>query len=69
VLFARVWFRHKARTFVAFSCEALAILASVCFHDDSNASTEEVRMKKTHSTNRLMLCAATAAAGNRALLD
>jgi hypothetical protein len=50
--------------------EALAILASVCFHDDSNASTEEVHMKKTHSTNRqmLMLCA-TAAAGNRALLD
>jgi hypothetical protein len=35
-----------------------------------NASTEEVHMKKIHSTNRqmLMLCAATAA-GNRALLD
>jgi hypothetical protein len=48
----------------------LAILASVCFHDVSNASTEEVHMKKAHSTNRqmLMLCA-PAAAGNRALLD
>jgi hypothetical protein len=48
----------------------LAIVASVCFHVDSNASTEEVHMKKNHSTNRqmLMLCT-TAAAGNRALLD
>ncbi|HWF17368.1 MAG TPA: hypothetical protein VG244_14380 [Acidimicrobiales bacterium] len=48
--------------------EVLAILASVCFHDDSNASTEEVHMK-IHSTNRqmLMLCA-IAAAGTRALL-
>jgi hypothetical protein len=36
-----------------------------------NASTEEVHMKKIHSTNRqmLMLCAAATAAGNRALLD
>jgi hypothetical protein len=48
--------------------EALAILASMCFHDDSDASTEEVHMK-IHSTNgrKPMLCA-TAAAGNRALL-
>jgi len=37
-------------------------LASVCFHDDSNASTEEVHMK-IHSTKRElpMLCAAAAA--------
>jgi len=58
------------RTFIAFLYEALAIVASVCFHDDSNASTEEVHMKKTNSTNRqmLMLCA-PAAADNRALLD
>jgi len=36
-------------------------LASVCFHDDSNASTEEVHMK-IHSTKRElpMLCAAAA---------
>jgi hypothetical protein len=62
--------RHESRTFIAFSFEVLAILASVCFHNDSNASTEEVHMKKAHSTNRqmLMLCATTAA-GNRALLD
>jgi hypothetical protein len=41
----------------------------MCFHDDSNASTEEVHMK-IHSTNRqmLMLCATAAAADNRALL-
>jgi hypothetical protein len=46
-------------------------LASVCFYDVSNASTEEVHMKQTHSTNRLMLIllCAPAAAGNRALLD
>jgi hypothetical protein len=45
-------------------------LASVCFHDLSNASTEEVHMKKAHSTNRLMLMlCAKAAAGDRALLD
>ena len=56
------------RTFIAFLFEGLAILASVCFHDDSNASTEEVHMR-IHSTNHQMpmLCAA-AAAGNRALL-
>jgi hypothetical protein len=47
----------------------LAISASVCFHDDSNASPEEVRMK-IHLTNRQkpMLCTA-AAADKRALLD
>jgi hypothetical protein len=45
----------------------LAILASICFHDDSNASNEEVHME-IHSTNRQkpMLCTA-AAAGNHAL--
>ena len=53
--------RTAWRTFVAFSCKALAISASVCFHDASDASTEEVHMK-THSTNRQMLkpCAAVA---------
>jgi hypothetical protein len=61
--------RHESRTFIAFSFEALAILASVCFHDDSNASTEEVHMKKAHSTNRQMLMLCAAAAGNHALLD
>jgi hypothetical protein len=56
------------RTFIAFWFEVLAIMASICFHDDSNASTEEVHMK-IHSTNRQMpmLCA-SAAAGNRTLL-
>jgi hypothetical protein len=49
--------------------EVLAIRAPVCFHDDSNASTEEVHMKKAHSTNRQMLMLCAAAAGNRALLD
>jgi hypothetical protein len=48
--------------------EALAILVSVCFHDGSNASTEEVHMK-IRLTNRQkpMLCA-DAAADTRALL-
>jgi hypothetical protein len=47
--------------------EVLAICAPVCFHDDSNASTEEVHM--IHSTNRQMpkLCA-HAAADHPALL-
>ena len=59
---------RRRRTFIAFLFEALAILASICFHGDSNASTEEVHMK-IHSTNRQkpMLCA-TAAAGMRTLL-
>jgi hypothetical protein len=50
------------------SFEALAISASACFHDGSNASTEEVHMK-IHLTNRQksMLCA-TAAADTRTLL-
>ncbi len=57
------------RTFIAFSLEALAILRSMCFHNASIAISEEVHMK-IHSTKRQMpmLCA-TAAAGNRALLD
>jgi hypothetical protein len=70
--FPRSGSRRASRTFIAFSFEGLAISASVCFHDVSNASTEEVHMKQAHSTNRLslmlMLCA-PAAAGNRALLD
>ncbi len=58
----------QRRTFIAFSSEPLANLAPICFHDDSNASTEEVHMK-IHPTNRQMpmLCAA-AAADTRALL-
>jgi hypothetical protein len=50
---------RRRRTFIAFSLEALAILAPACFHDDSNANTGEVHMK-IHSTNRQMpmLCAA-----------
>ena len=57
------------RTFIAFSFEALAICTAVCFHDHSNASTEEVHMN-IHSTNRQMpkLCADAAAADLRALL-
>ena len=60
---------NASRTFVAFSYNALAISASVCFHDDSDASTEEVHMK-IHSTNRQMpkLCA-DAAADTHTLLD
>jgi hypothetical protein len=59
---------NRGRTFVALSRKALAISASVCFHDASDASTEEVHMK-THPTNRQMPkpCAA-AVAGHRALL-
>jgi hypothetical protein len=59
---------RRRRTFVAFCLKALAICESVCFHDHSNASTEEVHMK-IHSTNRQqsMLCA-SAAVGDRALL-
>ena len=58
---------RQPRTFIAFLFAALAIFASICFHDDSNASTEEVHMK-IRSTNRQkpMLCAA--AAGSHALL-
>ncbi|HEY1653191.1 MAG TPA: hypothetical protein VGG09_15000 [Acidimicrobiales bacterium] len=61
-------FATKSRRFIAFLFEALAILSSLCFHDGSNASTEEVHMK-IHSTKRQMpmVCAA-AAAGHRALL-
>jgi hypothetical protein len=61
--------KRPGRRFIAFSFELLAILVWICFHDDSNASTEEVHMKN-HSTNRqmLMLCATAAAADNRALL-
>jgi|ERR1700722_11188873 len=74
--FPNVLYRNEAvdkrpgRTFIAFSFEQLAILVWVCFHDDSNASTEEVHMKIL-STNRQMpmLCAtaAASAADNRAL--
>jgi hypothetical protein len=60
--------RQRWRTFIAFSFEALAISVSVCFHDVSKASIEEVRMM-IHSTigQKSMLCA-SAAAGHRALL-
>jgi hypothetical protein len=60
--------RSSWRTFIAFWYEALAICASVCFHEVSKASTEEVHMK-IHSTNgqKSVLCA-SAAAGNHALL-
>jgi hypothetical protein len=59
----------RRRMFIAFSLKLLAILSWVCFHDDSNASTEEVHMK-IHMTNRqlLNLCTAAAAADIRALL-
>jgi len=59
---------RRRRTFIAFLFEALAISTSICFHVDSNASTEEVHMK-IHSTNHEMpkLCA-DAAADHRALL-
>jgi hypothetical protein len=66
--------RHEALpqqhcTFIAFWFEVLAILASVCFHDGSNASPEEVRMK-IRLTNRQMpmLCTAATAADSRSLL-
>jgi hypothetical protein len=53
---------------VAFSFEALAISMSVCFHEDSKASTEEVHMKiRSTNVHKSMLCA-TAAADTRALL-
>jgi hypothetical protein len=57
------------RRFIAFSSDQLAILMWICFHADSNASTEEVHMN-IHSTNRQMpmLCAISAAADHRALL-
>jgi hypothetical protein len=57
---------ERRRRFIAFSTEVLAITASLCFHDGSNASTGEVHMK-IQMTNRQkqMLCAA---ADNRALL-
>jgi hypothetical protein len=58
----------RRRTFIALSFQALAIVASVCFHDSSNANTEEVHMK-IHSTNRQMpMPCATVAADNRTLL-
>jgi hypothetical protein len=60
---------RRARTFIAFSFKLLAIPVRICFHDHSNASTEEVHMK-IHPTKRqmFMLCAATAAADHPALL-
>jgi hypothetical protein len=55
------------RTFIAFSFEALAILASICFHDDSNASSEEVHMD-IQSTNHQKSTLCAAVAGIHALL-
>ena len=54
--------------FIAFSFEVLAILASLCFHDSFNASTEEVHMKIPSTNRRMPMLCATAAAGNRTLL-
>ncbi len=47
--------------------DLLAVQESVCLHDDSNASSEEVHMK-IHSIRRIPMQCATVAAGNRALL-
>jgi hypothetical protein len=59
---------RAVRTFIAFCFESLAISPSVCFHDASNASTEEVHMKiDTTNCSKSMLCALNAA-GNPALL-
>jgi hypothetical protein len=48
--------------------EALAISASVCFHDVSEASTKEVHMKISSTIGQKAMLCATAAAGIRALL-
>jgi hypothetical protein len=48
--------------------EALAISVSVCFHEHSKASTEEVHMN-IHSTNGQKMLCAPAAADTHALLD
>jgi len=49
--------------------EALANWVSICFHDASKASTEEVHMK-IHSTNgqKSIQCTAAAAVHHHALL-
>jgi hypothetical protein len=60
-------FTRARRTFIAFSFEALAILASICFHDDSNASSEEVHMD-IQSTNHQKSTLCAAVAGIHALL-
>jgi hypothetical protein len=56
------------RTFIAFLFEGLVIWALVCFHNVSNASTEEVHMKIDLSHPMQKLCA-HAAADHRALLS
>jgi len=48
--------------------EALAISASVCFHDPSEASTKEVHMKNPSTIGQKAMPCATAAAHMRALL-
>jgi hypothetical protein len=59
---------HRRR-FIAFSPKQLAIFPRLCFHDLSNASTEEVHMKKNWTKSQpLMVCAAAAAADHSALL-
>jgi hypothetical protein len=57
------------RTFLAFSFESLAISVSICFHDDSNASTEEVHMNMNSTNGQNKMPCARAAAVKRALLD
>jgi hypothetical protein len=54
--------------FIAFSFESLAIFVSICFHDGSNASTEEVHMQMNSTNGQKQMVCAPAAAENRALL-
>jgi hypothetical protein len=60
--------RVPRRTFIAFSRDQLAISASACFHDDSNATPEEVHMKFDSADGQKQMLCAPAAAGFRALL-
>jgi hypothetical protein len=59
---------QRQRMFIAFSLEALAISACVCFHGHSKREHEGgAHMKLSTNDQKLMLCV-TAAAGNHALL-
>ena len=60
--------RNRRRKFIAFLFEALAISASVCFHDVSKASTKEVHMKISSTIGQKSMLCASAAADIRALL-
>jgi hypothetical protein len=55
-------------TFVAFSFETLAISESPCFHEGSNANTEEVHMDIKSKKRQMPKLCTTAAVGDRALL-